>query len=75
MVWPPQSPDLNIIKSVWDYMKRQMQLRQCKFTEELWKFLQDAWNNLPAKCLEKLCTGVLRRIGAVFKAKRYHTKY
>ena len=27
MVWPPQSPDLNIIKSVWDYMKRQKQLR------------------------------------------------
>ena len=23
MVWPPQSPDLNIMESVWDYMKRQ----------------------------------------------------
>ncbi|KAK1800821.1 hypothetical protein P4O66_006005, partial [Electrophorus voltai] len=26
MVWPPQSPDLNI-ESVWDYMKRQKDLR------------------------------------------------
>ena len=27
MAWPPQSPDLNIMESVWDYMNRRKQLR------------------------------------------------
>jgi len=48
MVWPPQSPDLNIIESVWDYMKRKKQLRLPKSTEELWLVLQDVWANLPS---------------------------
>ncbi|KAK1804887.1 hypothetical protein P4O66_019256, partial [Electrophorus voltai] len=34
MVWPPQSPDLNI-KSVWDHMKRQKDLRKSTSTEDL----------------------------------------
>ncbi|KAK1794182.1 hypothetical protein P4O66_011080 [Electrophorus voltai] len=35
MVWPPQSPDLNIIQSVWDYMRRQKDLRKPTSTEDL----------------------------------------
>lgn len=31
---------------VWDYMKRQMQLRQPKAMQELWQVLQDIWNIL-----------------------------
>ena len=54
MVWPPQSPDLNIIESVWDYMKRQKDLRKPTSTEDLWLVLQDVWNNLPAEFLQKL---------------------
>ncbi|MBN3274473.1 TCB2 transposase, partial [Polyodon spathula] len=75
MVWPPQSPDLNIIKSVWDYIKREKQLRLPKSTEELWLVLQDVWANLPAEFLQKLCASVPRRIDAVLKAKGGHTKY
>lgn len=30
---PPQSLDLNIIKSAWDYMKIQKHMRQTVFTE------------------------------------------
>lgn len=75
MVWPPQSPDLNIIESVWDFMKRQKDLRKPTSTEDLWLVLQDVWNNLPAEFLQKLCASVPRRIDAVLKAKGGHTKY
>lgn len=73
MVWPPQSPSLNI-KSAWDYMKRQNDLRQF-----LWLVLQDAWNNLPAKFLlkkkKKLCASVPSRIDVGLMPKGDHTKY
>lgn len=52
-VWPPQSPDLNIIESVWDYMRRRRDLRKPTSTEDLWLVLQDVWNNLPAEFLQK----------------------
>ena len=75
MAWPPQSPDLSIIESVWDNMKRQKDLRKPTSTEDLWLLLQDVWNNLPADFLQKLCASVPRRIDAVLKAKGGHTKY
>ncbi|XP_051789511.1 thiamin pyrophosphokinase 2 isoform X2 [Erpetoichthys calabaricus] len=75
MVWPPQSPDLNIIKCVWDYMKRQKDVRKRTSTEDLWLVFQDVWNNLPAEFLQKLCASVPRRIDAVLNAKGGHTKY
>ena len=75
MVWPPQSPDLNIIESVWDSMKRQKDLRQPTSTGDLWLVLQDVWNNLLAEFLQKLCASVPRIIDAVLKAKGGHTKY
>ena len=75
MVWPPQSPDLNIIESVWDSMKRQKDLRQPTSTGDLWLVLQGVWNKLPAEFLPKLCASVPRSIDAVLKAKGGHTKY
>ena len=75
MIWPPQSSDLNIIKSVRDYIKRQKDLRKPTSTEDLWLVLQDVWNNLPAQFLQKLCASVPRRSDAVLKAKGGHTKY
>lgn len=52
MVWSPRGSQLNSMESIWDYMKRQKQLRQSKSTEP-WQVPQDALNNLPAKFLHK----------------------
>lgn len=49
MVRLPQSPDLSITQSVWDYITRQKQTKELKSTE------RHASNHLLAKYLEKLC--------------------
>ena len=38
MVWPPQSPELNIKEAVRDYTKRQNDFRQPRPTEDLCLF-------------------------------------
>ena len=45
MEWPPQSPDLNIIEAVWDYLERKKLEKQPTTEEVLWHVLSDAWNN------------------------------
>ena len=37
----PTEPELNVIESVWDYMKRQNDLRQPSSTSDLWLGLQN----------------------------------
>ncbi|XP_063803823.1 fibrinogen-like protein 1 [Pseudophryne corroboree] len=37
MIWPPQRPDLNIIKAVWVYTKRQKDSSKPTSTEDLWR--------------------------------------
>ena len=60
MVWPPQSPDLNIMESVWDYMKRQK-----KNCGNFSKMQEQPTCQVP----ETLCAGVPWRTAAVLKAK------
>ena len=42
MEWPPQSPDLNIIEAVWDYLERKKLEKQPTTEEVLWHVLSDA---------------------------------
>ena len=46
MEWPPQSPDLNIIEAVWDYLDRKKLEKQPTTADELWDVFCDAWNNM-----------------------------
>ena len=75
MEWPPQSPDLNIIEAVWNYLDRKKQENQPTTSEELWDVLRDAWNNIPGDFLQKLQDSIPYRIDVVLKEKGSHTKY
>lgn len=69
MVWPPHSPDLYNIESVWDYMKRQKYFRETASTEDLSLVFQNIWKSLPAELFARLPKG----IDAVFQANGGHT--
>lgn len=55
--WPPRSPDLNPIESVWGYMKQHLYRRYTTppaTLQELFNRMEDIWVNLPPNFLHEL---------------------
>lgn len=75
MVWPPQSPDMNIIEHVWVHLDQKRAERSPKNIRELWTVLQEEWQNIPLDFLQKLHNSLGDRILQVIKNKGGHTKY
>ena len=47
MKWSPQSPDMNIKDSLWDYLDQRKAEKLPKSKEHLGQVLKDAWNDIP----------------------------
>ena len=47
MSWPPQSPDLNVIEHIWDYLDRKKVEHAPRNTEECFEVLQRELHNIP----------------------------
>ena len=45
--WPPNSPDINIIKNVWSLLKKRAFQRHPKIIEELSAFCQEEFERIP----------------------------
>ena len=75
--WPAQSPDLNPIEHVWDYLERAVRKRQPhpKNKQELFMALKEEWVNIDTSYLEKLVESMARRVQAVIKSKGNPTQY
>ncbi len=75
--WPPFSPDLNPIESVWDDMKDYIEDYYLNYRtpQQLREAVTAAWNAIGQHRLDELVDEMPERCQAVIDAKGYHTKY
>jgi transposase len=75
--WPAQSPDLNPIEHLWDYLERKIEARrhQMQNLDQLRACLQDEWQKIPLDLLQKLAYSIPSLCKEVIEAKGRTTKY
>jgi transposase len=75
--WPLNSPNINIIESVWDYLERRIHTRakQPSNKEELWVALQEEWANIDKDFIKKLYDSLLVRVAKLKQAQGSYTRY
>ena len=75
--WPAQSPDMNIIEHVWDYLEKKLRARKVKPSnkEQLWHILEEEWENIPVHFIRDLYLNILRCVESLKKAKGSYTRY
>jgi transposase len=75
--WPPNSPDMNIIENLWDYLDRKVRLRSPlpRNRDQMWDALVEEWGNIEIDYIKKLYESMPRRVEALLLAKGGHTKY
>ena len=59
---PANSPDLNPIENLWQYLDVMCKHRTCNTREELFQTLQEAWNRIPETYLTSLIESMPRRL-------------
>lgn len=75
--WPPNTPDMNIIEHVWDYLDKMVRTRnpRPRNRDELWLALLDEWNKIDFQYIRNLYESMPVRVEALKAAKGWYTKY
>ena len=71
--WPSQSPDLNPIEHLWEYIDRQLVGRKSTNKDNIFGLIKECWYNIPQDVLINLVDSMPRRCDAVLKANGYAT--
>lgn len=73
--WPPLSPDLSPIETVWAYMARTLRNRTFRNNAELWTAVKSVWRSIPGQQITDLYDSIPRRIKAVVDNRGDVTRY
>ena len=73
--WPGNSPDMNPIEHVWDYIGHKIQDCLFKNKDELFEKVKLEWNRIPKEYITNLYNSMNRRVSALIKAKGGSTSY
>ncbi len=75
--WPASSPDMNIIKNLWEYLEWRVctQSPLPRNSEEMWVALQEEWKSIEEGYVKRLYQSMPERMAALIKAKGSHTRY
>lgn len=73
--WPAQSPDLNPIENLWDYIDRKIRDKQYSDKKQLWNAVKNAWREIPLETLRLYVDSMPRRLEAVLKNRSTVTRY
>ena len=77
ILWPAQSPDVNIIEYIWLYIKRKLAYRHhiINSDSDVFREIQRIWMDIPPAYIQSLYLSVPRRIMSVIRLKGHLTKY
>jgi hypothetical protein len=76
--WPPCSPDLSPIETIWDDMKDYIQEHYPKVHssyKRLREAVQEAWDSITHERIRELIRSMRKRCQAVIDADGWYTKY
>lgn len=77
LVYPVQSPDINVIENCWHWIKRRNQNHAGETTtvNQLFEEFLNTWQNFILKYIQNLYQSIPRRIMACIRSKGHLTKY
>lgn len=75
--WPARSPDLSPIEHLWDDLDRRVRRRNPppQTLPQLLVALQQEWQNIPQRVVQRLIASMRRRCQAVIAARGGHNRY
>lgn len=75
--WPARSPDLSPIEHLWEHLDRKIRERdpQPATRQQLIRYLQEEWDQIPAQVIRRLTDSSRRRVQACIAAAGGPTRY